>query len=145
MKIRISLMPTVVCGHSNLHKIKDKASGGFINGQKLVFLCLVTDIVSIPVGFEFYRPDPELKKWKKNDEKLRRQGRLEEKPTARTDEKPELSHHRRNCVELSLCKTPKAFDQVEIRRIGGRKYHFENRSSSSPVSDKLCLEVCRVA
>ena len=58
----------------NLHKIKDKASGGFINGQKLVFLFLVTDIVSIPVGFEFYKPDPELKKWKKNDEKLRKQG-----------------------------------------------------------------------
>lgn len=58
----------------NLHKIKDKASGGYINGQKLVFLYLVADIVSIPVGFEFYRPDPELKKWKKNDEKLRKQG-----------------------------------------------------------------------
>ena len=58
----------------NLHKIKDKASGGYINGQKLVFLYLVADNVSIPVGFEFYKPDPELKKWKKNDEKLRRQG-----------------------------------------------------------------------
>jgi len=58
----------------NLHKIKDKASGGYINGQKLVFLYLVSDTVSIPVGFEFYKPDPELKKWKKNDEKLRKQG-----------------------------------------------------------------------
>ena len=57
-----------------LHKIKDKASGGYINGQKLVFLYLVADTVSIPVGFEFHRLDPELKKWKKNDEKLRRQG-----------------------------------------------------------------------
>jgi len=40
-----------------LHKIKDKASGGYVNGQKLVFLFFITDLVSIPVGFEFYEPD----------------------------------------------------------------------------------------
>ena len=57
-----------------LHKIKDKASGGYINGQKLVFLFLITDLVSIPVGFEFYVPDPNLKKWSKNDKKLREKG-----------------------------------------------------------------------
>lgn len=57
-----------------LHKIKDKASGGYINGQKLVFIYLITDLVSIPVGFEFYAPDPELKKWEKSDKKLRKKG-----------------------------------------------------------------------
>jgi hypothetical protein len=57
-----------------LHKIKDKASGGYVNGQKLVFLFFITDLVSIPVGFEFYEPDPELKKWNKNDKKLRKKG-----------------------------------------------------------------------
>lgn len=57
-----------------LHKIKDKAGGGYINGQKLVFLFLVTDLVSIPVGFEFYAPDPELRKWSGNDKKLRKKG-----------------------------------------------------------------------
>jgi hypothetical protein len=55
-----------------LHKIKDKASGGYINGQKLVFLFFITDLVSFPVGFEFYAPDPVLKQWKKNDETLRK-------------------------------------------------------------------------
>jgi len=57
-----------------IHKIKDKASGGYINGQKLVFLFFVTDLVSIPVGFDFYEPDPVLKAWKKNDEKLKKKG-----------------------------------------------------------------------
>jgi hypothetical protein len=56
------------------HKIKDKGSGGYINGQKLVFLFLITDLASIPVGFEFYAPDPALKKWRKNDKKLRKKG-----------------------------------------------------------------------
>jgi len=57
-----------------LHKIKDKASGGYVTGQKLVFLVLITDKVTIPVGFKFYMPDPQLKEWKKQDEKLRKQG-----------------------------------------------------------------------
>ncbi len=57
-----------------LHKIKDKASGGYVTGQKLVFLVLITDKVTIPVGFRFYMPDPQLKEWKKQDEKLRKKG-----------------------------------------------------------------------
>jgi hypothetical protein len=57
-----------------LHKIKDKASGGYINGQKLVFLVLISGNVTIPVGFDFYMPDPELKAWKKSDEMLKKQG-----------------------------------------------------------------------
>ena len=57
-----------------LHKIKDKSSGGYINGQKLVFVFFITDVVSIPVGFRFYMPDPKVKAWKKSDEKLRKKG-----------------------------------------------------------------------
>lgn len=56
------------------HKIKDKASGGFVMGQSLVFLILVTPQITVPVGFQFYMPDPELKKWNKLDKKLRKQG-----------------------------------------------------------------------
>jgi len=43
-----------------LHKLKDKSSGGFINGQNMVFLILVTPLITIPVGFSFYMPDPKL-------------------------------------------------------------------------------------
>lgn len=35
------------------HKIKDKATGRYYNGQEVVFLVLVTDTVTIPVGFRF--------------------------------------------------------------------------------------------
>ncbi len=41
------------------HKIKDKSSGGYINGQTIVLLMLITPKVSLPVGFEFYQADPE--------------------------------------------------------------------------------------
>ena len=55
------------------HKIKDKKSGGYINGQALVFLVLVTPNITLPVGVRFFIPDPELKKWIENDKRLRKQ------------------------------------------------------------------------
>jgi hypothetical protein len=56
------------------HKIKDKKSGGYFNGQELVFLFLVTDTISFPVDFRFYTPDPEVRAWKKRRKEQKRQG-----------------------------------------------------------------------
>ena len=58
----------------NVHKIKDKGSGGYIMGQSLVFLILITPKITFPVGFAFHMPEPELKAWRKLDEKLKKQG-----------------------------------------------------------------------
>jgi len=57
-----------------LGKQKDKKSGGYFNGQSILFLLLVTDKLSIPVGFEFYKMDPEWKAWKKEDDRLKKKG-----------------------------------------------------------------------
>jgi len=56
------------------HKQKDKKTGGYVNGQTIVFLLLVTNAITIPVGFAFYMPDPVFRSWKKNDDKLKKQG-----------------------------------------------------------------------
>ena len=56
------------------HKQKHKASGGYVNGQTVVLLLLVTQSVSIPVGFAFYMPDPALKAWDKEDTRLKKAG-----------------------------------------------------------------------
>ncbi len=56
------------------HTVFDKKTGGYFNGQTIVFLFLVTPKVSLPVGFRFYRPDPAVKAWKKNEEELKQQG-----------------------------------------------------------------------
>ena len=56
------------------HKQKDKKTGGYVNGQTIVFLLLVSDKVTVPVGFAFYMPDPILKAWKDNNDKLKKQG-----------------------------------------------------------------------
>ena len=57
-----------------LHKLRDKASGGYLWGQSLVFLVLVTPKISLPVGVVFYQPAPELSTWYKTDKSLKKQG-----------------------------------------------------------------------
>jgi hypothetical protein len=59
---------------AHVHKLHDKASGGFIRGQNLVFLLLVSELITVPVGFAFYEPDPVRTRWAKQDRALRKQG-----------------------------------------------------------------------
>jgi DDE superfamily endonuclease len=56
------------------HKIFDKKTGGYFNGQCIVILLLVTPLVTLPVGFRFYRPDSKLTQWRKEDERLKKLG-----------------------------------------------------------------------
>jgi DDE superfamily endonuclease len=59
---------------AHVHKLKDKASGGFVRGQSVVFLLLVSATVTLPVGFAFYEPDPLHRAWVKQDKALKAQG-----------------------------------------------------------------------
>ena len=59
---------------AHLYKLRDKASGGYVWGQSLVFLFLVTPKISLPVGFVFYQPAPELSAWYKQEKALKKQG-----------------------------------------------------------------------
>jgi len=59
---------------AHVHKVKDKATGGYFRGQTLVFLVLVTDKLTLPVGFAFYQPDPVLSAWYKQQKRLKKQG-----------------------------------------------------------------------
>jgi hypothetical protein len=67
-----------------LYKLRDKESGGYVWGQSLVFLLLVTPKISIPVGFVFYQPAPELSAWYRQ-EKARKKHKA---PTAQRQPKP---------------------------------------------------------
>jgi hypothetical protein len=60
---------------AHLYTLRDKESGGYVWGQSLVFLLLVTPTVTLPVGFTFYKPAPELSAWYKQ-EKRRKQQRI---------------------------------------------------------------------
>lgn len=58
---------------AHLYKLRDKESGGYVWGQSLVLLLLVTPKISIPVGFVFYQPDPELSAWYQKEKALKKQ------------------------------------------------------------------------
>ena len=57
---------------AHLSKLRDKESGGYLWGQRLVFLVLVTPKISIPVGFVFSQPAPELSAWDKQEKALKK-------------------------------------------------------------------------
>ena len=69
-------------------KIKDKGSGGYIQGQTLVLLLLVSGDITVPVGFVFYRPDPARSAWAKNDKKLRKKGASKKDRPAQPERNP---------------------------------------------------------
>ena len=79
------------------HKIKDKSTGGYINGQNIVLLLLVTPKVTLPVGFEVYQPDSAKQAWRKEDKRLQKTGVPKRKrPAAPPDDpkypnKPQLA------------------------------------------------------
>ncbi|WP_221896463.1 transposase [Bathymodiolus japonicus methanotrophic gill symbiont] len=57
-----------------VYKQKHKGSGGYVNGQTIVLLLLVTSSITVPVGFFFYMPDTALKQWDKEDKRLKKSG-----------------------------------------------------------------------
>ncbi len=59
---------------AHLSKLRDKESGGYVWGQSLIFLVLVTPEITVPVGFVFYQPAPELSAWYKTEKALKQQG-----------------------------------------------------------------------
>lgn len=74
---------------AKVHTLRDKKRAGYFKGQNIIFLVLVTDKVTIPVGFEFYQPDPAMSKWTKEDKRMRENGVLKkyrpEKPGVNPD------------------------------------------------------------
>lgn len=61
---------------AKVHTLRDKKRAGYFKGQNVIFLVLVTDKVTIPVGFEFYEPDPAISAWAREDKRLRQKGVL---------------------------------------------------------------------
>src|SRR5438309_2710151 len=59
---------------AHLYKLRDKESGGYVWGQSLVLLVLVTPKISLLVGFVFYQPAPALSAWYKEAKVLKQHG-----------------------------------------------------------------------
>lgn len=98
------------------HKIFDKKTAGYFHGQCLVFLVLVTDKFTLPIGFDFYHPDPELQKWKKEDEQLKKDGiKKSERPKPPA---PDAKYPSKEQILLNLIgKFHQAFPNIEIKAV----------------------------
>lgn len=100
-----------------IHKIKDKATGGYFNGQQLIFTALVTDIVTIPVGFQFYTPDPALTAWYKE----RKEQKLAKIPAKQRSPRPQTDHTRYPTKQMlalkMLSEFTQAFPEVKIKSV----------------------------
>src|SRR5262249_61856979 len=71
-----------------LYKLRDKASGGYLWGQSLVFLLLVTPKISMPVGFVFYQPAPELSAWYRRGKRVKKKKTPHNPPPAQPEPHP---------------------------------------------------------
>lgn len=99
-----------------LGKQKDKKSSGFFNGQSILFLLLVTDKITLPVGFVFYQMDPALRAWQKKDKRLRKQGVAKEHRPAEPIRDP--LYPTKNELALSLVASFKAhFGDIKVRSV----------------------------
>jgi DDE superfamily endonuclease len=83
---------------ASLHKLHDKDSGGCILGQRLLFLLLVTPKITLPVGFAFYMPVPELTAWYRQERWLKQQG----EPAQQRPPKPAANRRYPSKQELAL-------------------------------------------
>lgn len=73
---------------SGVHKVKDKKTGGWFKGQEFVFLILVANNVTLPVGFRFYTPDPAIKEWKEKIKAQKKAGVLPKDRAKRPEPNP---------------------------------------------------------
>lgn len=80
------------------HKVKDKKSGGFLHGQQMLVLVLVTPTVTLPVGIEFYMADPRLSAWYQEEKRLKQAG----VPKAQRPKRPDNDAQYPTLVAIAL-------------------------------------------
>jgi hypothetical protein len=99
-----------------LHKFKDKKTSGYCLGQNIVLLYFVNNKISIPVGFAFYSPDPEWKKWEQEIKELKNK-RIDK---SLWPKKPERSKDHPKKYELAITllnEFKKRFSQITVHTI----------------------------
>ena len=122
-------------------KTIDKATGGWTNAQNIVFICLITDKVTFPILFTFYRPDPKHSLWAKNDKKLR------EKKVSKKDRPAEptrsLKYPTRLEIAINLLQRASLFF-ANIESILGRPLKVKSIVFDSAYMSPAVARFCRI-
>ena len=113
------------------HKVKDKATGGYSIAQNVMFLVLVTDKITIPLGFSFYKPDQDWVLWRKKDKKLKKAG------ISKKDRPKEPAKNTKNKREIAVDLVKKFqadFPDFKVRSICADCY-FGNKAFADGIHD----------
>jgi hypothetical protein len=84
----------------SVHYFKNPQGAGTIRGQEVVLLVLVTPVVTIPVGFVFYQPDPMYSAWARQDKRLKKQGLAKSKRPPKPAPNPNYPHKHQLALRL---------------------------------------------
>jgi hypothetical protein len=119
-----------------VHKIFDKKTGGYFMGQNIVFLLLVTDKVTIPVGFKFYQPDPVKVAWNQQDDKLRHAKVPKSKRPKPPENNPEFPTKIQIALEL-IREFKQYFSEISVTSIStdaayGSSFFFQQAAEVYP-------------
>lgn len=101
---------------AGVHKVKDKKTGGWFMGQEFIFLILVTNIVTIPIGFRFYIPNPELKEWKRINKAEKKAGIPPKERTKKPQANPKYPGKKELALQL-LAKFAQNHPEVHIQTV----------------------------
>ena len=85
-------------------------------GQSLVMLLLVTPVLTIPVGFAFYQPDPRLKAWEKEERRLKKRGVPKQDRPAKPERDPGYPTKAELLLEL-LAHFKTDFPELQVKAI----------------------------
>jgi hypothetical protein len=93
----------------------NKKTGGYFNCQNLVFLLLVTDKITILVGFKFYTPCPKLAEWAKKDKEARKLRKTDKRVARPAKPERSLNHPKRTEISKELIQNfTNNFKEVSI-------------------------------
>jgi hypothetical protein len=99
-----------------IQRLKDKLTGGYLDGQNIVFLVLSTDQITLPVGFRFYMPDVELKKWEKENKRLIKEGQKKKDRPSKPERNPK--HPTKQAIAFELIEDfKKSFPYLTVPAI----------------------------
>jgi|AntAceMinimDraft_7_1070363.scaffolds.fasta_scaffold08854_2 hypothetical protein len=117
---------------AKVHKIKNKKTGGFFNGQNIVFLLLVSDRLTIPVGFKFYEPDPAQRAWRMKNALLLKKGVTKKYRPTKPERDPAYPDKKELAIKL-IEEFTTQHHEIKIRAVTADafygKLHFMQRAS----------------
>lgn len=125
---------------AGVHKVKDKKTGGWFNGQEFIFLILVTNTVTIPVGFRFYIPDPALKEWKKINKAQRNAGIAAKDSTKRPEPNPAFPSKHALALEM-LEAFVKNHPEIKIQAVLADAIYGNPYFMDKAVKATMCKQV----